>query len=203
MKKIWIAGLLLVFLVPLIAVSSVNGAKPSTGTGTVSFAKGTVLDHDVLNQHVTIDTVRVTITFTGVLSGTANAIERDVIHNQTTESGNHIFTTFHGLGNFSGTLDGKAGSLVIRYNGHSNSTFERGHFTIGDGAAALTGVHGSGKFSGSPISKGGEGGHPASVNYTLKWQVHHAEGPQGEDKDNDHDDHGHPDKDNSHGLGKD
>src|SRR5690348_13736138 len=123
MRKIWILALMLVFLVPLLAVADVSAAKPSTGSGTVAITSRTVLDHDVVSDHTAIDTVNVTFTVTGALSGHAIAIERDVFHNITTSTGTITTETFHGKGTFTGTLNGKTGTLVVRYEGHNNSTF--------------------------------------------------------------------------------
>jgi Protein of unknown function (DUF3224) len=187
MRKIWIAGLMLVFLIPLLAVASVNAAKPSTGSGTVAMTSRTVLDHDVVSDHTTIDTVQVTFHVTGTLSGDAVAIERDIFHTTTTSTGTITTANFHGRGNFTGTLDGKTGTLVVRYEGHNNGTFVRGEFGIGKGTGDLTGVHGSGKFSGTTVAPAESNG-PPPMNYTLKWHVSPSEGPQAEDQDHDHDD---------------
>jgi Protein of unknown function (DUF3224) len=195
MRKIWILGLMLVFLVPLLAVADVSAAKPSTGSGTVAMTSRTVLDHDVVSDHTTIDTVKVTFSVTGVLSGTAVAIERDISHNITTSKGTITTTTFHGRGNFTGTLDGKSGTLVVRYEGHNNGTFVRGEFSIGHGTNALTGAHGHGKFSGTTVAPAESTG-PPPLNYTLHWRINPPEGPQTEDKDQD--DHSHPDNDHGH-----
>jgi hypothetical protein len=157
--------------------------------GTVTFTRGaTVSGPEVLNDHTTIITVKETLSFTGSLTGTALAIERDVIHTITDEGKPITFTTFHGRGNFTtGTLGGNSVMLHIRYEGVKNSTFTRGNFVVSGDTSQMNDVHGEGHFHGS-LHGGDEGGGSSPVKYTMHWTVStHTEEPEARDKDRDTD----------------
>ena len=183
--KIWIAVLFLVFLVPLVAVSTVAAAKPSMGMGTVTLTSSTVLHREVLNHHSVLVIAKNTFSVTGNLSGTAVAIERDLMHNVTRDGKTVTITTFHGNANFTGTLGGKSGTLVVRYEGRNNSTFIRGTFTVSHGTGQLTGVHGQGRFHGSALLSEG---HPSPLDYTIHWSTHTHHGEDTETGTRDHND---------------
>lgn len=151
------AGLLLALIIPVV-VSSANAAKPTVGMGTVALVHSQVLSTHQVSAHTTIVVAKNTFMVTGPLSGTAIAIERDVMH--TTEK--TVMTTFHGMANFTGTLDGKSGMLVIIYQGINNGTFIRGHFEASHGTGDLAGAHGSGHFEGSAT---------APLNYSIRWTI--------------------------------
>lgn len=161
--KIWAAGLLLAFLVPVVAVSGVYAAKPMTGAGTVALVSSTIVDHDVLSDQTTINLVKDTFSLTGTLSGTAVATERDVVHNVTGRD--IIMVTFHGVANFTqtgGEGSTVVGTLQIRYEGINNSTMIRGHFVASDGTGKFVGFHGEGSFEGSTT---------APLSYTIRWTI--------------------------------
>ena len=163
--KIWAVALLLAFVVPVFAVADAN-AKPTMGMGTVTLVSSKTVRTEVLSDHTTLLVRNVTFRVTGALTGMAVGQERDVIHNVT---GRHIImTTFHGSAKFTGTLGGMSGTLTIRYEGRSNSTIVRGHFSATDGTAQLDGVHASGSFEGPSTS--------ATLNYSIRWfAAHHHE----------------------------
>src|SRR2546428_14152746 len=95
--------------------------------GTITFTQGaTVSGPTVLNDHTTILTVKETLSFTDNLTGTAQAIERDVMHTVTDEGQPISFTTFHGSGNFTGTIGDHQVTNHIRFEGGKNSTFRQG-----------------------------------------------------------------------------
>src|SRR5260370_18011388 len=136
-KRMWAAGIVLAFLIPVVAVSAANATQPDNddhlnkGMGTITFTQGaTISGPNVLNDHTTKITVKETLTFTGNLTGTAHTIERDVMHTRTEDGKTVTFPTFHGSGNFTGTLSGTQGILHIRYEGVKNSTFARGKFVV-------------------------------------------------------------------------
>jgi hypothetical protein len=178
MKKIiWAAAILLAFLMPVVAVSAANATHPDNddhqnrGTGTISFAQGaTVSGPTVLNDHTTKVTVKETLTFTGNLTGKAQTIERDVMHTRTDEGKTITFTTFHGSGNFTGTLDSVTVTLHLRYEGVKNSTFARGNFVVNGDNAQMNDVHGEGHFRGT-LTGGVEGSGGSTVGYTMHWTV--------------------------------
>src|SRR5712692_10524768 len=111
-KRIWAAAIVLAFLIPVVAVSAANATHAdhdhhlNKGMGTITFTQGaTISGPTVLNDHTTKITVKETLTFTGNLTGTAQTIERDVMHTGTDEGKTITFTTFQGSGNFTGMLN--------------------------------------------------------------------------------------------------
>ncbi len=176
-KSIWAAALVLAFLIPVVAVSAANATHPDNndhqnrGAGTISFAQGATVsgptDHD---DHTTIVTVKETLTFTGNLTGTAQTIERDVMHTRTDEGKTITFTTFHGSGNFTGTLNSVTVMLHIRFEGVKNSTFARGNFVVHGDNTQMNDVHGEGHFRGT-LTGGVEGSGGSTVDYTMHWTV--------------------------------
>lgn len=197
MKKIiWAAAILLAFLIPIVAVSAAsathadNDDHPNNGRGTISFAQGATVsgttdrDHDLdHDDHTAIVTVKETLTFTGNLTGTASTIERDATHNVTDEGQKVIFTTFHGSGNFTGTLNSIQVTLHIRYEGVKNSTFARGNFVVNGDTSQMNDVHAHGHFNGT-LSGGVESSGGSTVPYTMHSHVStHADHPETRDKD--------------------
>ena len=201
MKKIiWAAAILLAFLIPVVAVSAASAThadhddNPINGKGTISFAQGATAtgtgDHDHDNDHddhTAIVTVKETLTFTGNLTGTALTIERDATHNATDEGVKVTFTTFHGSGNFTGTLNNIQVTLHIRYEGVKNSTFTRGNFVVnGDTTTQMNDVHAEGHFRGGLASC--NEGSCSAVNYTMHSHVaNHTEDTEARDDDRDTD----------------
>jgi hypothetical protein len=191
--RIWAIAILLAFLLPVVAVTSAAATHADhdnhfRGKGTITFTQGaTVSGPTVLNDHTTIVKVHETLSFTGNMTGTALAIERDVMHTVTDEGQTITFTTFHGSGNFTGTLGSNSVMLHIRYEGVKNSTFARGNFVVQGDTSQNHGVHGEGHFKGS-FSSGVESGGSSTVNYRMHWTVStHAENPEARDDDRDTD----------------
>jgi hypothetical protein len=191
-KRIWAIAFLLAFLIPVVAVSAANATHPdhddhlNRGMGTISFAQGATVssstDHDH-DDHTAIVTVKETLTFTGNMTGTAHTIERDATHNVTDEGQKVTFTTFHGWGNFTGTLGGNQVTLHIRYEGVKNSTFARGNFVVHGDTSQMNDVHGEGHFRGT-LTGGVEGGGNSTVMYKMHWTIStHADHPEARDKD--------------------
>jgi hypothetical protein len=178
-KSIWAAAILLAFLIPVVAVSAASATHadhddhPINGMGTISFAQGARVssstDHDQ-DDHTTIVTVNETLTFTGNLTGTAKAIERDVMHNVTDEGQKVTFTTFHGSGVFTGTLNSIHVTLHIRYEGVKNSTFARGNFVLHGDTTQMNDVHAHGHFKGA-LTGSVEGSGGSTVAYTMHSTV--------------------------------
>lgn len=187
--RIWIAGLLLIFLAPAIAIAAVNATHssnenhPSTEKGTITFTQtGTISGPNERSEHTTITVVKETLTFTGNLSGSALTIERLVKHNDTDDGRTATFSTFHGSGSFTGTLNGATVTLHIRYEGVMNSTFARGNFVVSGDTSQNSDVHGEGHFRGT-LTANGESVSP-TVNYTMHSHVaSHVEQPEARDKD--------------------
>ena len=190
--RFWAAAIILALLVPVVAVTAANATHAShdddhlnRGHGMITFTRtGIVSGPEKLNDHVTIVTVKETLAFTGNMSGTAHAIERDVMHNVTDDGQKIIFTTFRGSGNFTGTIGGNTVTLInIRYEGVKNSTFARGNFVVHGDTTQMNDIHGQGHFKGS-LTGGVEGGGSSTVAYKMHWTVStHADQAEARDKD--------------------
>ena len=188
--RIWAIAIILALLVPLVAVTAANATHAThdddrnNGTGTITFTQtGTVSGPTVLNDHTTKVTVKETLTFTGNLTGTALTIERDVMHTITDEGKTITFTTFHGHGNFTGTLNSNTVKLHLRYEGVKNSTFTRGNFVVSGDTSQMSDVHGEGHFRGG-LTSCVEGGGCSAVNYTMHFHVAtHTEDTEARDDD--------------------
>lgn len=193
-KMIWAAAILLAFLIPVVAVSSASATHAdhddhqNNGMGTISFAQGakvsgsTDQDHDH-DDHTAIVTVNETLTFTGNLTGTTKAVQRNATHNVTDEGVTTTFTTFHGSGIFTGTLNGNQVTLHIRYEGAMNSTFARGNFVLHGDTSQMNDVNVQGHFRGT-LTGGVEGSGGSTVQYTMHSHVStHADHPEARDND--------------------
>ena len=191
--RIWAIAVLLVFLLPVVAVTTAAATHAdhddhlNRGMGTITFTQGaTISGPTVRDDHTTIVKVKETLSFTGNLAGTALTIERDVMHTATDDGKTISFTTFHGSGNFTGTLGNNQVTLHIRYEGVKNSTFARGNFVVQGDTSQANDVHGEGHFRGSLT--GGVEGEGSTVNYTMHWTVStHTEHPETRDDDRDTD----------------
>src|SRR4029077_4506983 len=188
--KIRASLILLAFLVPMAAVAAANSDHENhnnLGKGTITFTQtATISGPSIKNDHVTIVTVKETLSFTGNMTGTALTIERNVMHNNTDEGQRIIFTTFHGWGNFTGTVNGTSVMLHIRYEGVKNSTYTRGNFAFKGDTSQMVDVHGEGHFRGA-ITAGETGA--SGVNYTMHWNTasHHGEDNDARDSDREKD----------------
>ena len=192
--RIWAIAILLAFLIPIVAVSTAAATQAdhddhlNRGMGMITFTQGAIISGPtVLSDHTTIVTVHETLSFTGSLAGTALTIERDVIHTVTDEGNTISFTTFHGNGTFTGTLNTDQVTLHIRYEGVRNSTFARGNFVVSGDTSQNGDIHGEGHFRGT-LTGGNEGGGNSTVGYTMHWNVStHSEEPEASDDDRDTD----------------
>ena len=188
--RIWAIAVLLAFLLPVVAVTTAAATHAdhddhlNRGMGTVTFTQGaTVSGPTVLNDHTTIVRVKETLSFTGNMTGTALTIERDVMHTATRDGTTITFTTFHGWGNFTGTLGSTSVTLHIRYEGVKNSTFARGNFVVHGDTSQTNDVHGEGHFRGT-LTGGVESGGSSTVNYRMHWTVStHTEHTEARDDD--------------------
>ena len=190
--RFWAAAIILALLVPVVAVTAANATHAShdddhanRGHGTITFTQTAIVSGpEKLNDHTTIVKVKETLDFTGNMSGTAHAIERDVMHTVTRDGKTITFTTFHGSGNFTGMLGSNTVTQIhIRYEGIKNSTFARGNFVVHGDTTQMNDVHGEGHFKGS-LTGGVEGGGASTVAYKMHWTVStHADHPEARDKD--------------------
>jgi hypothetical protein len=125
-------------LVPLLAVSTVNAARPMTGSGHVVATGSTLISQRTFDHgDLVLFVVNQTLSFTGNLTGSAWAIQINLNH---TDTGR---ITFQGLAHFTGTLNAMSGTLLIGYEGVNNGTFIRGHLEVFGGTGQLAGVKGA------------------------------------------------------------
>jgi hypothetical protein len=193
-KRIWAVAILVAFLIPAVTVTAAYASHADhddhlkKGMGTISFTQGAVISGpDRLNDHTMIVKVHETLSFTGNMTGTASTIQRNVMHDLTDEGKHVTFTTFHGWGNFTGTLGGSSVTLHIRYEGVMNSTFARGNFVVNGDTSQSNDVHGEGHFRGA-LTGGVEGSGGSTVGYKMHWTVStHTEQPEAREDDRDTD----------------
>ena len=141
--KMKTATLFLLALLPVLAVSASYGTKPADGSGHVTLVSHIKIGTSRAPDDNNITTFKNKFSVDGALSGSAIATERDVTHGQTG------VISFHGVANFTGTVNGKSGSIMINYVGHNNGTFIQGQFVLLGGTSGLLGLHGQGTFSGA------------------------------------------------------
>ena len=188
--RIWAIVAVLAFLLPAVAVTTAAATHADhddhlkRGTGTITFTQGaTISGPTVLSDHTTIVKLHETLSFIGNMTGTALTIERDVMHMVTDDGKTTTFTTFHGRGNFTGTLGNDQVTLHIKYEGVKNSTFARGNFVVSGDTSQNSDIHGEGHFRGT-LTGGVEGGGNSSVGYKMHWTVStHTEHPEARDDD--------------------
>ena len=188
--RIWAIVVVLAFLLPAVAVTTAAATHAdhddhlNRGTGTITFTQGaTISGPTVLSDHTTIVKLHETLSFIGNMTGTALTIERDVLHTVTDDGKTVTFTTFHGRGNFTGTLGNDQVTLHIKYEGVKNSTFARGNFVVSGDMSQNSDIHGEGHFRGT-LTGGVEGGGNSSVAYKMHWTVStHTEHPEARDDD--------------------
>jgi hypothetical protein len=164
--KTKILVLALLVLLPLLAVTPAYATRPTIGHGTVTLTSSVMIGTSRTAGGNTIAMFKNTFSLTGALTGTAVALERDVMHS----SSDRTFITFQGVANFtSSNVEGPSGTLVIHYVGINNGTFIHGQFVAGHGTGSFADFHGQGEFSGK-TGTSVEGPAPA-LNYTLKWHI--------------------------------
>jgi hypothetical protein len=103
---------MVVFLAPLLVVSSVSAAHPMTGSGHVALTGSTLISHRVFDDgDLVLLVLNNTFSVTGTLSGSAWSVERDLNH---TDTGR---ITVHRLAHFTGSISEMSGTALIRYMG--------------------------------------------------------------------------------------
>ncbi len=157
--KMKTATLFLLTLLPVLAVSASYGTKSTDGSGHVTLLSHVKIGTSHASDNNNITTYKNKFNVDGALTGTAWATERDVTHGQDGT------INFHGLANFTGTVNGKTGSIMINYVGHNNGTFIDGQFVLLGGTMGLLGLHGQGEFHGSATMP---------LSYTLDWHFESA-----------------------------
>ena len=95
----------------------------------------------------TIITLEETGCFHGTFEGTWVGTERDVIHPDGT-------VTLQSSGVFSGTVNGRSGTMVFSYHVTISRNGEVTHWVVNQGTGDLAGLHGQGTFQGDAIEHG-------------------------------------------------
>ena len=146
--------LLLLSLILLVPMASASTPASATGsfTGTVAITSISQADGN------TIITAIETQTLSGFLTGTRIATGVEIIHPDGTFSA-------HDSGTFTGTVNGRSGSVVITGSGTGTGASCSGQFVVEQGTAGLAGLHAQGMFQ--PTVTG-----PTTVTGTYSLQYH-------------------------------
>jgi hypothetical protein len=147
-----IAAALAVLLLP----AGAGATEPISGSGSFTRTSVTVTSTTVTDDGSIIQTMLVSVTYTGFMDGTTEAEQRVVVH----LDGVITVTT---LVTFTGTVNGIAGTAVFRGVGHANAATGAftGHFTFIDGTDGLTYLRGQGTIEGV----GGSGAYAVNVHF--------------------------------------
>ncbi len=128
-------------LVPLLLAPSIYAISPSTATGTFSGSVVQTAERDSGgNKFLTLtDASSYLGTFIGSFAGTGTA----VVHLDCS-------INFHSTGTWTGTVDGKSGTVEITFEGTGMvglGAFIVGQYTLSHGTGGLANLHGGGTFS--------------------------------------------------------
>ncbi len=143
-------------LLPVLAVTTVEAARPTVSTGNFSTTSNVLLSTRTHGDK-TISTFQQTISITGILMGTIVGPVRNVLNSRT-----HTLT-IHGSGLFTGTANGQSGTLILIADGRVVGGTLMGRFTVSHGTGDLAGFSGHGTFTAAPDASTGD--------YTLTWHV--------------------------------
>src|SRR5712692_1479349 len=145
MKNLGSALLLLASLSLMLAAPVAYGSPPIQANGTATFIPGSVINTTTADGN-TIITYNFVEVDTGTFVGTRVGVERDVIHPDGT-------ATFHGVGTFTGTVDGRAGTATLIAQGTYSVIVcgpgtTSGSFVFMAGTGGLATLRGQGSFVG-------------------------------------------------------
>src|SRR5713226_351101 len=97
-------------LISVLAVTTVEGARPTVSTGHFSTVSSVLLSTRT-HGDITVSKFQNTLSITGILTGTIVGPVRNVLNTRT-----HTLT-IHGRGLFTGTANGQSGTLILTANG--------------------------------------------------------------------------------------
>jgi len=122
----------------LFALPSAKAAPPRAASGNTTDCENLISVRS--SGPNTIVVLSIATTFTGTFDGTWEGTERDVFHPNGSGTG-------QGSGVFSGSVDGRSGTMVFSYEvsiSPAGKVVTR--WTVGQGTGDLAGVHGEGTF---------------------------------------------------------
>jgi hypothetical protein len=125
--------LLLALALPL---STVSASPPVVASGTFAMGAPTIIDMRFADGNIILD-VAYPIYMYGDMDGIGVLESRVVIH-----SNGEV--TYNGVCTFTGTVLGKAGTLVVRNAGHTTGGLSKGVSTILSGTGELANLRGTG-----------------------------------------------------------
>jgi hypothetical protein len=143
----------MIALLPILTTSTVFATPPTTVAATVILGP-TPIEQKMAGGN-TILVVTFADTYTGSFAGSASGIASVVIH-----QGN---LNVHHIDTFTGTVDGKSGTMVISFKGQGEGVGLplKGNWVILSGTGDLAAIHGEGTFEGI-----------AGVAITLTGNIH-------------------------------
>ena len=143
-------------LLPVLTVTTVEAARPIVSTGHFSTTSSVPLSTRT-HGDVTISTFQDTLSVTGILTGTVVGPVRNVVNTRT-----HTLT-MHSRGLFTGTANGRSGTLIVIANGRVVGGTLMGRFTVSHGTGDLENFSGHGTFTVAPGATIGD--------YALTWHL--------------------------------
>ena len=133
------ASLLIVYFGPHVVVYAKDVNSPREWTACKS---ATESRHEGDNEMITAS---VTENFKGLMNGTCDASERQVIHKDGTQ-------TFSGSGTFSGQVNGKSGTAILTYSGALDAKGRlTGNWVLDKGTDDLARIDGQGTLEGKQV----------------------------------------------------
>jgi hypothetical protein len=115
-----------------------------------------VISQQTFGQN-TVIILEITACFHGTFEGTAVGTERDVIHRDQS-------VTIEGSGVFSGTVNGRTGTMVFSYHVSITRNGDVSHWMVDQGTGELAGLHGHGTEE--EVSEHGPGCPPSGFDCT-------------------------------------
>lgn len=120
-------------------VSVAYASKPSTGTGNFT-ASSTVVNTRTAGENTVFDS-KISFTATGMLAGTCVGTSHSVL----LPNGHG---TTHGVCTFNGSIMGKSGTVIFRFQATGEGASFQGRIVGGHGSGGLAGLHSTGTFQG-------------------------------------------------------
>jgi hypothetical protein len=143
----------MIALLPILTTPAVFATPPTAVTATVALGP-TPIEQKTVGGN-TILVVKFADTYTGSFAGSASGIALVVLHTGS--------LNVHHIDTFTGTVDGKSGTMVISFEGQGEGVGLplKGNWVILSGTGDLATVHGEGTFEGI-----------AGVTITLTGNIH-------------------------------
>ncbi len=124
----------------LMAVAMARAEPPTLASGTLAPGGPPTVTGIWTADGNTIITQRIPLILTGTFAGTAILDERVVLHADG-------LSTFEAWQTFTGTVNGRPGTVVLRIVGSGDATSLQGQFIVIRGTEELAALHGQGTFT--------------------------------------------------------